>query len=133
MKKAAIILAIVGLAGATPAFAHHSFAAEYREEQTVTVEGTITAFLYRNPHAFVEIESTDVNGVPTKWMAEWFGAGRLARIGVTADTFKPGDKITMTGAPSRKSEEHRLHLKTLERPSDGLKFDRFARGGGIRR
>src|SRR5215475_14588492 len=130
--KLAIVFATAALV-ATPAFAHHSFAAEYHEEQTVTVEGTVTAFLYRNPHAFVEIESTDTNGVTTKWAAEWFGAGRLARIGVTADTFKPGDKITMTGAPSRKAEQHRLHLKTVERPSDGLKFDRYARGGGIRR
>jgi len=133
MKRAVFFMTVAGAFAAAPAFAHHSFAAEYHEEQTVTVEGTITAFLYRNPHAFVEIESTDTNGVVAKWIAEWFGAGRLARIGVNADTLKLGDKITMTGAPSRDSKEHRLHLKTLERPSDGLKFDRFARGGGIRR
>src|SRR5262245_54286074 len=99
-------LLAAGTVAVAPAFAHHSFAAEYHEEQTVMVEGTITAFLYRNPHAFVEMESTDANGVATKWIAEWFGAGRLSRIGVNADTFKPGDKVTMTGAPSRKSEEH---------------------------
>jgi hypothetical protein len=133
MKRAILFLIVTSLGVAIPAFAHHSFAAEYHEDQTVTVEGTVTAFLYRNPHAFVEIEGTDANGISTKWIAEWFGAGRLSRIGVNADTFKPGDKVTMTGAPSRKSEEHRLHLKTLERPSDGLKFDRMARGGGIRR
>jgi Family of unknown function (DUF6152) len=124
---AVIALAAAGV-GAPPAFAHHSFAADYYEAQNITVDGRITAFLYRNPHTFVEIESTDASGVATKWIAEWYGAGRLSRIGVNADTFKPGDKITMTGAPSRDSKQHRMHLKTLERPSDGLKFDRSAGG-----
>jgi hypothetical protein len=132
MNRALIVLVFAGLAAPIPVFAHHSFAADYNESQTVSVEGTLTAFLYRNPHAFVEMESTDANGATTKWIAEWFGAGRLARIGVNADTLKPGDRITLTGAPHRDSKEHRLHLKTLERPSDGLKFDRFA-GRGARR
>jgi hypothetical protein len=88
MRYAVIVLA--ANLGAIPALSHRSFAAEYNESQTVTVEGTLTAFLYRNPHTFVEIENTDANGVATKWMAEWYGAGRLSRIGVTADTFKTG-------------------------------------------
>ena len=128
MKRAEIFLIVAGLLLAIPAFAHHSFAAEYHEGQTVSVDGTITAFLYRNPHSFVEMESTDSNGVSTKWIAEWFGAGRLARIGINADTLKPGDKVMMTGAPNRDAKSHRLHLKTLERPADGLKLDRFTRG-----
>jgi hypothetical protein len=128
MRYAGLAVIVLAGLGAIPAFAHHSFAAEYNESQTVTVEGTLTAFLYRNPHTFVEIENTDANGIATKWIAEWFGAGRLSRIGVNADTFKPGDKITITGAPNRDSKQHRLHLKTVERPSDGLKFDRSASG-----
>jgi hypothetical protein len=126
MKSALLPLAILVFAAATPALAHHSFAATYDEQQTVTIEGNITAFLYRNPHSFVEMETTDDRGVTTKWAAEWFSSGRLSRVGVTADTFKPGDHVILTGAPGRIASEHRLHLKTITRPSDGLKLDRMA-------
>ncbi len=132
MKLVPLFL-MVGLAGAftaaVPAFGHHSFAAEYSEEQTVTVDGKISAFLYRNPHSFVDVETTDEHGTVTKWAAEWFGSGRLSRIGVVPDTFQPGDHVIITGAPGRDASQHRLHLKTILRPSDGLKFDRMARGG----
>jgi hypothetical protein len=130
MKLAVLSLAAGALLAAIPAYAHHSFGAYYVEEQTVTVDGKVSAFLYRNPHSFVELEITDDHGAVTKWAAEWFGAGRLSRIGVTPDTFKPGDHVIITGAPGRDASLHRVHLKTILRPSDGLKFDRMPRGGG---
>ncbi len=33
-------------------YAHHSFAATYFEDKTVTIEGNLKQFLYRNPHSF---------------------------------------------------------------------------------
>jgi len=127
MKLAVLSLAAGALVVALPAFAHHSFASTYFEDQTVTVDGKISAFLYRNPHSFVEMETTDDHGDVTKWIAEWFGAGRLSRVGVSAETFKPGDRVILTGAPGRDAKEHRLHLKTILRPSDGFKLDRMPR------
>lgn len=130
MKLTVLFLAAGALVAAIPAYAHHSFAASYIEEQSITVDGKISAFLYRNPHSYVEMESTDDHGVVTKWIAEWFGSGRLNRVGITQDTFKPGDRVIITGAPGRDASEHRVHLKTIVRPADGLKFDRMPRGGG---
>jgi hypothetical protein len=130
--KFSLAVIAAGAFAAFPASAHHSFAASYFEEQKITVEGKISAFLYRNPHSYVEMESTDAQGATTKWIAEWFGSGRLSRVGVEQDTFKPGDQVVITGAPGRDTNEHRVHLKTILRPSDGYKFDQMQRYGGGR-
>ncbi len=128
MKFALLALLAGAVTIAIPAYAHHSFGAFYSEDQSVTVDGTISAFLYRNPHSFVDVETVDGHGNVTMWAAEWFGSGRLSRIGVNPDTFKAGDRVIITGAPGREAGEHRIHLKTISRPSDGLKIDRLQRG-----
>ena len=123
MKFALLALLAGAFTAAIPAYAHHSFGAYYSEEQTITVDGKVAAFLYRNPHSFVDLETTDDHGNVTKWAAEWGGSGRLSRMGVLPETFQPGDHVIITGAPGRDTSQHRIHLKTIVRPSDGLKFD----------
>ena len=71
MKTRWIVASVVGgvvgfLAYAAPAFAHHSFAATYFEDKTETAEGELVQFLFRNPHSFVQIETKDANGHPTR-------------------------------------------------------------------
>ena len=129
--KLALLSLLAGAFLAIPAYAHHSFAAYYSEEQSITVDGKVAAFLYRNPHSFVDLETTDDHGNVTKWAAEWGGAGRLSRIGVVPETFQPGDRVIITGAPGRDPSQHRIHLKTIVRPSDGLKIENL-RGRGTR-
>jgi hypothetical protein len=116
---------------AVPAYAHHSFAATYQEQESTTVDGKVTEFLFRNPHCLFTLETTDANGTVTTWTAEWGGAGRVGAQGVTADTFKPGDHVIITGAPGINPGDHRIHLKTIVRPADGLKIERLP--GGYRR
>ena len=128
MKFALLALLTGVVAIAIPAYAHHSFGAFYSEQETITLDGTVSAFLYRNPHSFVDVETVDQHGNVTMWAAEWFGSGRLSRIGVMPETFKTGDHVIITGAPGRNPNEHRVHLKTIFRPSDGLKIERYQRG-----
>lgn len=116
MRK--LLLAAVLLA-APAAYAHHSFAADYFEDQSVTLEGDITEFRYRNPHAWVVFRAPDASGEMATFSAEWAGAGRLGQMGITADTLKPGDRIRIVGAPGRDASQRRLHLKQIERPADG--------------
>lgn len=106
-------------AGVSAAQAHHSFAAEYFEDQMVSIEGEITEFQYRNPHAWVMLRVQDRQGQEATYSAEWAGAGRLGRQGITADTLKPGDRVRIDGSPGRTASERRIHLKAIERPADG--------------
>ena len=64
---------------AIPAYAHHSFAATYFEDQTVTVEGNLVQFMFRNPHSFVHVEAKDDKGEMVTWAVEWGGGGLSAR------------------------------------------------------
>jgi len=127
MKRYLVVLlvATAALVGAR-AYAHHSFAATYLEDQTVTIEGELVQFLFRNPHSFVHVMVKEKDGSMVRYAVEWGGAGALAGQGVTRDSLKPGDKVVITGNPGRNPEDHRLRMRTIARPSDGWKWGRMA-------
>jgi Family of unknown function (DUF6152) len=123
--KSTILVALFAaalLAGGR-AYAHHSFAATYFVDQEVTVEGTLTQFLYRNPHSFVKVEAKDDKGETVTWSVEWGGGAQLTQEHVTRDTLKPGDHVIVTGNPGRDPTEHRIRLHKIVRPSDGWKWE----------
>ena len=53
----------------------------------------------------------------------------LEQDGINKDTLRPGDHILITGSPGKTAGEHRIHLKTIERPSDGFRNEGMGRGG----
>lgn len=121
MKPKILIALIAGmLVSGTAAYSHHSFAATYYEGKTVTIEGKLVQFLFRNPHSFVHVEAPDENGKIQRWAVEWGGAGQLGGQGVTRETFKLGDRVTISGNPARSPESHRMRMVTLRRLSDGF-------------
>jgi hypothetical protein len=126
MKHTLIVLLIGAtamLAGGT-AYAHHSFAATYFVDQEVTVEGTLTQFMYRNPHSFVKVDVPDPKGGPAQtWSVEWGGGAQLTQEHVTRDTLKPGDHVVVTGNPGRDPSEHRIRLHKIVRSSDCWKWE----------
>jgi hypothetical protein len=112
----------MALAGAGSAYAHHSFAATYFVDRTITVKGALVQFLYRNPHSFIKVSAPDEKGVMQTWSIEWGGGGQLSNEHVTRDTLKPGDQVVVTGNPGRDPDEHRIRLQSITRPSDGWKW-----------
>jgi hypothetical protein len=100
------------------ALAHHSFTAAYFPDKTVTIEGRVVEFQFRNPHSFVQVEALE-NGRPTIWAGEWGSGGQLSRQGIEKGSLRPGDHVIVTGNPSRNPGDHRLHLESIRRPSDG--------------
>jgi uncharacterized protein DUF6152 len=122
MARIILILALVGIVLGAAADAHHSFGAFYHEEQTVSIEGTITEFRYINPHAWVYIAARDLEDVVRSVGAEWANPGRLNQQGIKKDTLKLGDRVIITGSPSRDPSEYKLHLKGIERPADGWRW-----------
>lgn len=102
--------------------AHHSFAAFYDEDESVSVQGTIVELAYKNPHAWVHFDARDNDGKVQRIGAEWANPGRLAQQGILQDTLKPGDHVIITGSPSRNPSELKMHLKRIVRVSDGWKW-----------
>jgi hypothetical protein len=56
----------------------------------------------------------------------------LADIGVTAQTFRPGDRVRLSGSPGR-NEPRILYLMKLERGSDGLRYEQVGSTPRIQR
>jgi Family of unknown function (DUF6152) len=113
----ATVAAMVLVVGARVS-AHHSFAATYLEDQSVTIQGEIVQFLLRNPHSFVHVMVKEKDGTMNRYVVEWGSPAQLQGK-VSRDTLKPGDEVIITGNPGRNAADHRVRLLTFKRPKDG--------------
>ena len=122
MKRAVVFVFLVAFVVPSYLLAHHSFTATYDTSKTVTIEGTITQFLLRNPHSFLHITVKDKDGKEQNWNIEWAAAGQLGGAGVTRDSLKVGDPVVITGNPARDAADQRLRMVTVKRTSDGFNW-----------
>ena len=121
MKRYLVVLLVAAAVGVgARAYAHHSFAATYLEDQTVKIEGELVQFLFRNPHSFVHVNVKDTDGTVVRYAVEWGGAGQLGGQGITRESLKIGDHVVITGSPGRNKKDHRVRMVTLLRPKDGF-------------
>jgi len=98
-KLAAISLAVVGLlAVSVPLFAHHGSAA-YDTDKKVTLKGTVTRWVWSNPHCLLQLDVTDDSGHVVHWVAETENPSTMIRIGWVEKSLKVGDQITLTALP----------------------------------
>ena len=117
-------LLCLSVAWACAALAHHSFGNIYDSSRTVTLEGVVSEFLFIHPHPYLVIDVTQGADARQSWRAEMDNRFELADIGITAQTFKPGDRVIASGSPGR-TESRILYLWKLERPSDGLRYEQI--------
>jgi hypothetical protein len=94
--KAVLAIAGIGLLS-LPAFAHHSFAAEFDQNKKVELTGTVTKVEWMNPHAHFLMAVKDESGKTTIWDFETGSPNALARRGVTRHSLKEGDVIKVVG------------------------------------
>src|ERR1700751_5676776 len=66
------------------------------DSRTVTVKGTITAWVWTNPHSFLKFDAKDEKGNVVHWLGEWNAPSTLINFGITAKSFKPGEEVTVT-------------------------------------
>jgi hypothetical protein len=95
-----MVVILILVAACAPVFAHHGTAA-YDETNRVTVKGTVTQFLWANPHTQIFLDVNDDKGGVTHWSTETFSPGKLAHMGWTKDSLKPGDQVSITLNPAK--------------------------------
>ena len=102
------------LSAASPAFAHHSYAA-FESARTVTLAGTVETFEWANPHVGLHILAQENGaGEQADWAIETSAPSILERFGWTRDSIKRGDRIIAVLNPMRDgSHLGRLHTVTL--------------------
>jgi len=84
------------LLGAT-ANAHHSFAATFRADAVISVEGVVTEFRFKNPHVLVYFDVTNEDGTVTQWVSEGSSATGKRRDGWDRNTIQAGQLVRITG------------------------------------
>ena len=98
-KLAAFSCAVVGLmAVSVPLFAHHGYAA-YDTDKKVTLKGTVTRFVWSNPHCMVQLDVSDDSGHVMHWIVETENPTAMSHVGWTDKSLKVGDQITVTAVP----------------------------------
>jgi hypothetical protein len=104
IKKFAVATALSLMALSTGAFAHHSFAM-FDAKKTMTIEGTVKSYEFINPHTWLRVIVTDLQGVQTEWVMELGSPSQLSRRGWKRNSFKPGDKIGVQFHPLASGEK----------------------------
>ena len=97
LRKRAALAAVMLVAVAATAHAHHSFAM-FDMSKTVSFKGTVKELQWTNPHVWIELTVEEKNG-PVTYAFEGAAVAVLKRVGWTKDSVKPGDVVTVVGHP----------------------------------
>ena len=89
-NKRGIVACLVGIAAfCAPLSAHHG-AASFDTSKLVMVSGTVTEYVWTNPHVLVKVDAKDDKGNVMSWVLEAWNPVTQASRGWTKATFKPG-------------------------------------------
>jgi hypothetical protein len=97
-----------------PLWAHHG-ASEYDMTKIVTLHGTVTELQFVNPHTLLTFTAKDDGGKAVEWQGELPSPNLLTRRGWSRSTLKPGDQVTVIGAPAKNGEKG-MQVKKLVFP-----------------
>jgi hypothetical protein len=128
MNKILATLCLI-LAWAITGVAHHSFAAEFDGNKVQTIKGTVTDFQWMNPHAYIYLDVTDASGKKINWGVQSRNLSILKRQGLSRQTFKVGDIITIE-LYHHKDPAKNIGFAMYVTKADGKKFD-LRPGGGV--
>jgi Family of unknown function (DUF6152) len=81
-----------------PLFAHHGNAA-FDVGKKVVLKGTVTEWVWANPHCWLKFDVKDDSGSVVHWVAETNNLADMIERGWSMRSFKPGDQVTVTVEP----------------------------------
>jgi hypothetical protein len=91
--------------------AHHTYA-EYDQQKTVEIEGTLLKAAWQNPHLSLKVQVSGKGGQVVTWNIEGASVNGLQRAGAKLDDFKVGEKVKAAGWPSKRAPD-RMFLTNL--------------------
>ena len=89
--KVLALLAAVAMQG------HHAYTAEFDTSKPVKLTGVLKKIDWANPHIWIYMDVADENGKVTVWGFSASPPGMLQRRGITKDSIKVGETLTIAG------------------------------------
>ena len=86
-----------------PLAAHHG-AAALDTGKEVTLKGTVTEWIWSNPHCFLQFDAKDNTGTMRNWAVETQNPTAMTQRGWSRTSFKAGDAVTVTLEPVKNGQ-----------------------------
>jgi hypothetical protein len=100
----AVSIAALGLLlVSAPLIAHHG-AAALDTGKEVTLKGTVTEWIWSNPHCFLQFDAKDDTGTVRNWAVETQNPTTMTQRGWSRTLFKAGDEVTVILEPVKNGE-----------------------------
>jgi hypothetical protein len=93
------VFATIGLAAASASLAAHHGAASFDTTRELTLKGSVTEWVWANPHCFLKFDAKDDTGTVRNWAVEVSNPTDMTRLGWARTSFKGGDEVTVTLQP----------------------------------
>ena len=93
--KEALALAMGVVTLCVPLFAHHGTAA-FENEKKVSLKGTVTEWLWSNPHCLLQFDVKGDDGKVVHWIGETQNPVSMTNVGWSKAAIKAGDDVTVT-------------------------------------
>jgi len=126
-----LLMLVTLLIASVPLVAHHGTGVSYDPDKLVTLKGTVTEWIWSNPHCGILFDVTDDKGNVVHWGAELGNPHQMSGAGFGRDTLQPGDKFSITGHPS-KSGAPRMTLDHFVLSNGRVLSGRGVKGNGER-
>jgi hypothetical protein len=99
----AVSIAVGVLLVSAPLVAHHG-AAALDTGKEVTLKGTVTEWIWSNPHCFLQFDAKDDAGKTRNWAVETQNPTAMTQRGWSRTAFKAGDEVTVTFEPVKNGQ-----------------------------
>lgn len=129
LASLALIASIFGVS--FTALAHHGNAA-FDSSKKTTFKGSVTQWIWSNPHCLLKFDVKSEDGQVAHWVGETQAPINMVPSGWKQQSFKPGDEITITvepmkdGRPYGRIEHVTLPNGTTLTGQTAFKEDQFA-------
>ena len=100
LKWTALLAGAMALSIVSPALAHHSHSM-YDHTRQISVTGTVSKYVFANPHVSLYIDVEGENGEMVNYWIEMSNLTQMIQRGIGRTTFKPGDKVKVNLHPLR--------------------------------
>ncbi len=89
-----LIASAVVITAAASLAAHHG-SASFDTSRKVTLKGTVTEWIWANPHCFLKIDAMDDTGTVRNWALETQNPIAMTQRGWARSAFAVGDEVTV--------------------------------------